>query len=200
MSKVLLLLIVGCSFAADTLSLKDGRKIVANEDKTWNFLADTVAVVPNPNKTKTCSDYTESYEDRMSGRKGVIAKIEMVATSDNENGIFFMPMYSHGTKGIAFSMKVVGTGCIEKGSEILFLFNDNTRLNMSCDSKFNCDGNATIYFGDVFRKQNELSILSTKKIKAVRVRGMSASVEEDLTDRTAEDLLQTMKCLSSNIR
>jgi hypothetical protein len=53
-------------------------------------------------------------------------------------------------------------GCVEK-SEIIFLFEDGTKINIISWNKFNCDGNSWFEI-----PQSDAEILSTKELKKVK--------------------------------
>jgi hypothetical protein len=53
-------------------------------------------------------------------------------------------------------------GCVEK-SEIIFLFEDGTKINLMSWNKFNCDGNSWFEIGD-----SDAEVLATKELRKVK--------------------------------
>jgi hypothetical protein len=53
-------------------------------------------------------------------------------------------------------------GCVEK-SEIIFLFEDGSKINLISWNKFNCDGNSWFEIGD-----SDAEVLATKELRKVK--------------------------------
>ena len=98
---------------------------------------------------------------------------------------------------IILVIQAVGAGsCIDEGAKINILFTDGTRLELLTDSKFNCDRKATVYFGGIFGKKNQLSQLKTKKIQTMRVWTEDGYVERDFSSENQDAFYYTLNCLS----
>lgn len=87
-------------------------------------------------------------------------------------------------------------GCIDKGDKVELVFVDDTRLTLYADNSFNCKGKATIYFGGIFGKKNELNKLKSTAIKMIRVHGSSTLHSETFTEDTSQYLLSVFSCLA----
>ena len=98
--------------------------------------------------------------------------------------------------GLILSIQAAGAGhCIDKGSKINILFTDGTRLELASDGDFNCDAEATVYFGDIFGKKKELQELKSKKIQTMRVWTNESYVEQDFTPENQEEFFHVVNCL-----
>jgi hypothetical protein len=62
-----------------------------------------------------------------------------------------------------FSVENVGVGSCDENDSLIFLFEDDTKLELTSWNKFNCEGNA--YFNVT---ESELSELSSKKVNTIR--------------------------------
>jgi hypothetical protein len=189
--------------SAINATTEDGKKVILKADKTWDFLP-TPKPLANAGSTaaaSSCAVLTRRQTDRMSGLTSVIATRKIIVSSDGKTGFAIELMSSEDFIVVSISaVGTAGTGCIDKGSDIAVLFTDGTRLKLSNVEKFNCDGEATLYFGGVFGNLEAMDALSYKNIKALRVSTMKGFVEKDFTITNAVDFTGQLNCLISSIK
>ena len=142
-------------------------------------------------------DMLDIHYDKMDDKKTKTIKKRIAVSESGDKGFiidFLKPSV------IIWSIDVVGgpSKCIEKGAKLQVLFDDDTRLTMTNNNKFNCDGSFVIYFGANFGNEYNLIQFRTKKIKTMRVYTSSGYHEEDLNDETATKLMNTFDCISKN--
>ena len=146
-----LLFITLTAFGQIEATTKEGKKVILNSDGTWKYSETTEA-----KETKTsfeCSDLIANETDKVTGKTTRGTKESIVVSKDGKNGFGFYIF--EGTNSIILSAKVVGGGaCIDDTDKMNILFRDGTRLELVNNTKFNCDGDFTLYFGGVFGKKN----------------------------------------------
>ena len=89
-----------------------------------------------------------------------------------------------------------GGSCIDKGNKINILFTDGSRLELFSDGKFNCQGQATVYFGGIFGKESQLAELILKKIATMRVWTSNSFVEKYFSTKNSNDFFQIVNRLT----
>jgi len=174
----------------------NGKKVILNSDGTWVY-ANT------ENKTQTnldpndCSNWIKTEEDKVSGKSYTGMKDYLIVSKDGGKKGFGIDLLLSGKGSIIFSIKAVGAGsCIDEGNKINILFTDGTRMELASEIDFNCKGNATVYFGDVFGKKSQLNELKTKKIDVMRVWTSDSYVEEKFEPEQSEHFINALNCLT----
>jgi hypothetical protein len=175
---------------------ENGKKVILNEDGTWKY-ADTVKSASTNLDPNDCSNWIKTEEDKVSGKSYTTMKEYLVVSKDGGKKGFGISLMLSGKGSIILSIKAVGAGsCIDRGAKINILFTDGSRLELSTDGDFNCKGNATIYFGNVFGKKKQLAELQTKKIDVMRVWTSDSYIEEKFEDEQAEQFKNSLNCLT----
>lgn len=105
---------------------------------------------------------------------------------------------------IIFSVIVAGgVYCVDETSKATFSFRDGSTLEMLNNSKFNCDGDFSLFFYGAFGKKKEFNELLTKEIQHIKI-GLRKSVvektranfiEADIEPAVSKTILQTAGCL-----
>lgn len=145
-------------FSQTTASTSDGKEVLLNDDGTWKY-AETLITAPSKiHVSKEVDDMTDKVYYYPSEKlicqdksRGFSLKFNIDGKTDNS------------IKVGGISVKVIGLECVEK-TELLFLFEDDSKLSVTSWNKFNCKGNAWYKLTSV-----QLKSMSTKKIKKVRV-------------------------------
>lgn len=150
-----------------------------------------------PVATNDCSKYSHTVEDKMTGDKTKQGKKTIIVSTDGYKTGFqiFLFLSNHGSIAVGINTKG-GAGCIDKGSKVNILFTDGSRLETASDTDFNCSGECSIYFGEVFGKEDQLKELQTKLIATMRVWTMNGFVQKDFTSENSYDFFNTINCLS----
>jgi hypothetical protein len=173
-----------------------GKKVILNGDGTWKY-ADTVVSSSTYLDSNDCSNWIKTKEDKVSGKSFTTMKDYLVVSNDGGKKGLGISLMSTEKNSIILNIKAAGAGgCIDKGAKINILFTDETRLELATESDFNCKGNATVYFGDVFGKKKQLKELQTKKIDVMRVWTSDSYVEEKFEVEQAEQFKNVINCLS----
>lgn len=174
---------------------ENGKKVILNTDGTWKY-ADTAKIVQKNIDQNDCSKWVKTEEDEVSGESYTLMKEYLIISKDDGEKGFGINLISSGKNAIILTIKVVGAGsCVDKGSKINILFTDGTRLELASDGAFNCKGNATVYFGDVFGKKKQLADLHKKTIDVMRVWTSDSYVEEKFEVEQAEQFKNSLNCL-----
>jgi hypothetical protein len=165
-----------------------------------NFIKILLVIIPilsiHLDVNAQCEKYISFEEDKMSGTGTWVCNNVIVLSHDGgTNGIAITLILSSDGKTIICSNKVVGAGCIDESAKIEILFTDKSRLTLYSDSKFNCQGKATLYFGGVFGKTKYLDDLTEKSVETIRVWGHSSYIQEDFTVEDQDNFKNTIKCL-----
>lgn len=145
-----------------------------------------------------CSNYIKVSEDKVSGRKYVVGKEPIIVSEDGTYGMGITIM--QGEKSIILSIRATAAGisrCVEEGAQVIFLFTDGTRVVVKTNNSFNCKSDATIYFLDVFGKQDEYQQLINKDVDIIRVYKSSGYVEKSLSKEQAKQFRNQLKCVKT---
>ena len=174
----------------------DGKKIILNYDGTWKY-AETTQV--EKGISLECSDVIATETDRVTGRTSTGAINTLVISEDGDKtgfGIYLMNVAT----SLVIRIQVIGSGnCIDKDGTMNILFKDGTRLTLSNGTGFNCEGNFTLYFGGLFRKENQLEMLRTKEVETMRIWTSRSYVEKDFTVNQSKQLMKTIDCLVNEL-
>lgn len=141
--------------------------------------------------------------DKMTGKSNISAKDPISISEDGgSTGIILYPFLSSDQKYVLFVASGVGPGfrCVDKGDKMYVLFRDGSRLQLESEGKFNCKGNFTTYFGNVFGKKKVLDELATKEIEAIRISSSGGSIERNLTPEQSKGFAKQMSCLKSYLK
>lgn len=181
---------------SEEATTKSGKKVVLNSDGTWKYQEEKTTQTTTA-KDSDCSNYIETTEDKMTGKKSTAGKSTIVVSTDGgKKGLGILLMKSS-SGSLIVSIQAVGAGsCIDEGNKINILFKDGSKLELASDGKFNCKGNATLYFGGVFGKKKQLEELKTKKIQTMRVWTSDSFVEKDFTEDNSDEFFHTINCLT----
>ena len=179
---------------SEEATTKSGKKVILNSDGTWKYAEEKKAATSN---SSDCSNFIETTEDKMTGKKSTAAKSTIVVSTDGGKKGFGILLLQSSTGGLILSIQAVGAGsCVDEGNKINILFTDGSKLELASDGKFNCKGNATVYFGGIFGKKKQLEELRTKKIQTMRVWTSDGYVEKDFTEDNSNEFMQTTNCLT----
>lgn len=150
--------------------------------------------------TGDCSKYISSTLDKVSGKENVGGNKFIIVSSDGGKTGFSIFTLRSDSGVIGFVIKVVDRsagGCINDSSKVNILFKDGTRLELTGASKFNCDGEVSLYFRGVFGNSSALEMLKTKPIETMRVHTFKSFVDRDFTPDQADQLMHQLSCLDT---
>lgn len=144
--------------------------------------------------SQDCERWVKYQEDKVGGTGYYVNKESIIVTNDNTSGFNITVMETN--KSIIFSIVAVGAGrCIDEKSKVQILFEDDSRIELLTNGKFNCENSAVVYFLNIFGRKWEYEQLSTKKIKTMRVWTSRGHVEENFTDEKSEQLKNVFRCV-----
>lgn len=196
MKKVVLTLILFVftsiySFAQIEATTKEGKSVILNNDGTWKY-------VETEKSTSTvsldCSNLISTETDKMTGRSTPMSKTLVISDDGGKTGfgIYLLKLQ----KTIVLTIVVRGASkCIDDKNDMNILFRDGTKLQLTNNGKFNCDGEFTLYFGGTFGKGKELDQIRNKEIETLRVWTSKSFVQKDFTKEQSQQLLKTVECL-----
>jgi hypothetical protein len=119
-----------------------------------------------------CSTFITTIRDKVTGSSTVSGREQILVSTDGKTGLGIITMRVRDNVVLSFSAAEKGSGCINEYGQLMSFFRDGTRLQFAHNSKFNCDGTATVYFGGLFGKRDLLEQLKTKEIETVRVQNV----------------------------
>lgn len=180
----------------------DGKIVLLKSDGTWTYKNDsTSSASPSASAliTGDCSAFISVQEDRLTGEKTTTSPKDVIIVSkDGKDGLsmywMLIPRRSGGSV-LVLALKAYGAGCIDDASKVNILFRDGTKLTLVHGSKFNCDGDATLYFGSLYGKKKELDLLCTKEIEVMRVWGRDTYIEEVFSEEQSMNLMNSGNCI-----
>jgi hypothetical protein len=183
-------LLLGQVIEATTI---DGKKVMLNSDGTWKYVEVLKEAIADPSD---CSKWITTETDKVTGKTTTASNnMIVVSTDDGKTGLGIY-MLIGSTNNLILVIQAVGAGnCIDEGDKINILFTDGTRMELLSEGKFNCEHKATVYFGGVFGKKNQLAQLKTKKIQTMRVWTSDSYVERDFTEDNQLEFSAVINCL-----
>jgi len=142
---------------------------------------------------QNCSELIKKYEDKVTGEVHRMSKNKIIITDKTKKSVGVIFQFVEGI----VSIDVVGDGnCIDAEAKIFFLFTDGTRMNLEADNKFNCEGDASFYFGLDFGRHEEIRLLRTKLIETIRIYGYQNKVYQyDFPVKEANLFKDTLGCI-----
>ncbi|MBU2650111.1 MAG: hypothetical protein KKA81_04175 [Bacteroidetes bacterium] len=182
---------VGIGFAQQNATTDDGKKVVLNEDGTWDYVTENTGGIPGD-----CSTYIVTDSDKITGESSTSTIRKIVVSKDGgETGLIFYGFLSEGK--LTITMEVYGASlCMQPGSHINILFRDGSKLDLQNNNKYNCENKGAMFFGDSWGKKKELQLLMKKEIETMRVYTADGFVQEDFTPENSRDLMETLKCFN----
>jgi len=194
---VLLLLSFTSLSAQQEATTNDGKKVILNDDKTWNYY-EPEQQLDDKSADQDCSKYIISEKDEMTG-KTYISSSETIILSDDEGvtGIGVTCILSNKTVIVIFQA-IGASNCIDKDDEINILFRDDTRITLGNDSKFNCERKSTVYLGSAHGRKDDLRQLMEKEIKSVRVWTSDGYVQSSFTKDDSVRFMRSLVCFSNH--
>ena len=106
-------------------------------------------------------------KDKMSEKEYYFAEKKLICSNaEKTKGFTITPSFKTSDGKLVnngFNCKNVNIGACDEKDELIFLFEDDTKITMTSWNKFNCDGNAYFYFSE-----DQLNQLSSKKVSAIR--------------------------------
>ena len=202
------LLIIVCALIAipgraqQTATTADGKTVILHDDGTWEYDAsDQKESTDTAGETLDCTSgdcscWITEEVDQMTGKTAVGSAETLIISDDGKTG-FGINMFK-GSNSVIVSITAIGAGsCIDEGDGINVLFRDGERLELSHMSSFNCDANATMYFGGIFGKRKQRSTLANKYIQAMRVWTSDGYVQRDFTEEASVQFRETFACLAN---
>jgi len=107
--------------------------------------------------------------DKMTDKEYFLATKNLLCTNDQKTQGFVITNYFKAVDGKprpnGIILKNVGIGNCDEKDDLIFLFEDDTKITITSWNKFNCEGK--VYFD---LSESELDILKTKKVTAIRLK------------------------------
>lgn len=144
----------------------DGRKVLLNDDLTYSWVTEEKSETSNDNSAGEL--FVAKHVDDMTDKVYYYSS-ERLVCQDKAKDVGFALEYQidgksdNSIKITGFSLQVVGLECLEN-VELLFLFDDNSKLSLKSWNKFNCEGNAWYQL-----TASQIKELSSKSFKKIRV-------------------------------
>jgi hypothetical protein len=145
-----------------------------------------------------CTNYINIEEDRVTGTTSAGSKdILIVVAEDDPDKIFGIDIWSTSSvKATVLDIQIRGgANCISTGDRINVLFRDGTRLEASNISDFNCEPKFSLYFGDVFGREQILKQFGEKEVEIMRIQTMTKSVEIEFSEKNSQAFMNLAKCM-----
>ncbi len=171
----------------------DGKKVILNDNGTWNYITPKSPV--ESTIEYECSDLVSTHTDKMTGESYLAPKQTILVSKDvGKTGIGIDFMQSDNM--LILMIQAIGAGrCIDDDDKMNVLFRDGTRLELENDGDFNCENEFTLYFGGVFGKREEMSLLQKKEIESMRIWTKDGFVERDFSSIQSQKFMQIVDCL-----
>ena len=188
-----LLMVTTLCFGQVEAITTEGRTVILNEDGTWNYVKGNIK-----SKSATgysCSDLISTEIDKVTGIS-YTGSIEPIVISDYEGGTGFSILFVKGRNSVIISIQIVGAGnCINDDDKMNVLFRDGTRLELTNEIGFNCDGNFSLYFSGVFGKQRQLEMFGSIEVETMRIWISNSYVEKDFNSDQSIKFMKSVECL-----
>lgn len=171
----------------------------------WIFI---LCFTPSFSNAQLCDTLFKEKTDKFDNEKIRETEIIVYENGDNKLGwsLALIPDKKGKTRTVRIAVVAMDErgGCIDESAQVMFLFTDKTKVTRSSGIKFNCEAVGALFFpvkgmGGIDNKEY-LKQFSVKKLDAVRIKLMRRDFDYDFTDGQAEEFMQVMKCLISDIQ
>lgn len=105
------------------------------------------------------------FVDQMTDKNYLVPSYSLICSPDGKKGFKITPLFDNRRGPASYdglSVVSAGLGSCMENSELIFLFEDDTKVNTKSWNKFNCDGNS------FFDYQKTLLDKLAKRVKAIR--------------------------------
>lgn len=144
-----------------------------------------------------CSKYITTKTDKVTGQVSTSSNSSLIIFKEGEtSGLGILFVKSQTGSLIMHIVAIGASNCINENSLINILFDDSARLELRTNAKMNCDKEAIVYFGKLYRNESQLSELLTKKISIMRVWTMDGYVEKEFTQQNKDQFYNTINCIN----
>jgi len=176
---VLISMLISISvFAQTEATTNDGRKVLLNDDGTYTWV--TTEKEESSNEDTEEEYFIGKHVDDMTDKVFYYSSKKLIC-QDKAKGEGFALSYDFDGKTdntikiSGLSLKVVGLDCVEN-TELLFLFDDDSKLSIKSWNDFNCKGNA--WYQLTSSQTNELGSKTIKKIRVQNGRNYKSYTHE----------------------
>jgi len=144
-----------------------------------------------------CDSYTVKKTDELSGQSTITSRKPVLLSDDNKKGvrIDFNRFSISGIEYISIDFVAVGEGteCVDKDSKIIFLFENETRLQRYNFRRFNCKNEAALLFNI---SSPDLQLLTDNRIKMLGVYMYDGLVvKRELTAQQQNEFINSLECI-----
>ena len=145
---VLMTVVSLVSYSQTIATTNDGRKVQLFSDSTWRYIEEVV-VSANLDDI-SCETIMEVQVDDMAGTREYLPK-KNIKLFNPENPREGIGTYAATIKKgyLVWSNNLIGAGCLEN-AKIIILFRDSSKSETFSHTEFNCKGDASMYFGEIF--------------------------------------------------
>ena len=166
----------------------DGKVVLLNTDGTWTY---KVAVQPLADTLNLdCSFLIKKEIDKMTGKTTIKSESLLISQDGLKTGLA-IGLFKSG-KEITFAIIAVGaSSCINENNTMWILFRDGSKIQLTNETAFNCDGKFVVYFLGLYGKKADLEQLRTKEIESIRVYTTKSYVEETLSENQSKQLMKS---------
>ncbi len=146
-----------------------------------------------------CDNHLTYTTDEFTGKGSWTNKQDFLISPDGKNGMgTYLIMSDNKDKTLIWVIASTEVGCVDEGAKVELVFTDQTRMTLYGNGKFNCQGKATVYFGSVFGKKNEMTKIATTPIEMIRVHGSRSLHSEKFDTQMGIDFMNAFNCLVEN--
>lgn len=198
---IICIFLVSPLFAKEIVTRADGSKIVIHEDGTWKPYVESAPPKPHIEKmtekkkpvSGSCGSLVKEVRDKHTG-SAIRESVDPFILHGSRKLGFMVRIINPARGKVNFDIKVTGTRtCVNKGSEINFVFNDKSTLKLKSDNEFNCKGDLSLFFGGGNRAQ--LNELATKKINYMKIITVNYNIKSVFSEETSDKFKQTLSCM-----
>lgn len=152
-------------------------------------------------KSCDCTKYIRTISDKMEGTQFQTSMKTWMLTQDSISGIILNMNYSrqYNTMTASFVVACQKSNCIDKNGYAIFMFTDSSKVSLSNNYGFNCDGKYSVNFGDLGR-DNQIQDFVSKDLLVIRIYTAKSFVEEPVSIKDAVEIKNTFKCMQSFLK
>jgi hypothetical protein len=120
-----------------------------------------------------------------------------VIITQGENGTLVLQLKPTRNKSIIFEAKITSKsfGCIDEQATLYFVFDNKEKFSLHNQSKINCKGLSVVYLTGGLGNKGLLTLMTKKKLTAIRIASREESFEADLTEVQGIELNKALNCM-----
>jgi len=134
--------------------------------------------------------------DKFTGKTSTEVEEPYLIGKDGERNIYISATWEKGRTDRFLYVICPDIGCADGNSSVIFILDDNSKIEISSSLEFNCDGFIGINLRLRTIGQPPNKVLWDKRIVALRMKGRTSTAEIELDEETSTEIQRLLRCFN----